>query len=409
MHNKNTKEENDMLFLDTQVKIRTIRKIRNGVELDLRYNGKITFTSDTADDDCTFINIGDDSDIFNDRCFIYLDDNHKLQVVLDDNVEKQFKEVYSRNYFMIPVTRADSFISSEKNIERTKKYAKLISNDQLIFVEQEFRGNFKIYRGREKISATIEYRDSTCKNTVTTANIVKSQYVTYLCMAYGIVDKVVKYESVKIKRLPAMTTYVPYVCMSNGTVISPDWSDIGVINNPIKEAPKAETSAPRLDPVPVKKEEKNVLKVAETKPSTPPSIVPPKSSLNEDLPNWSKALKLFTTGKAPTFKLACSWNKMKLVPSYSANFELFCDSIEDDLSVAESYSLVLDTISDFEVVYLPNGSYQFRFHTGAGVAKYIIGKSDNIYITIIGSNLIIDRVPYKNSNGQPLVYAGMTK
>lgn len=141
-----------MLFLDTQIKIRTIRKIRNGVELDLRYNGKITFTSDTADDDCTFINI---------------EDNHKLQVVLDDNVEKQFKEVYSRNYFMIPVTRADSFISSEKNIERAKKYAKLISNDQLIFVEQEFRGNFKIYRGREKISATIEYRDSTCKNTVT--------------------------------------------------------------------------------------------------------------------------------------------------------------------------------------------------------------------------------------------------
>ena len=228
-------------------------------------------------------------------------------------------------------------------------------------------------------------------------------------MAYGIVDKVVKYESVKIKRLPAMTTYVPYVCMSNGTVISPDWSNIGVINNPIKEAPKAETSTPRLDPVPAKKEEKNVLKVGEIKPSTPPSILPPKSSLNEDLPDWSKALKLFTTGKAPTFKLACSWNKMKLVSSYPANFELFCDSIAEDLSVAESYSLVLDTISDFEVVYLPNGSYQFRFHTGAGVAKYIIGKSDNIYITIIGSNLIIDRVPYKNSNGQSLVYAGMTK
>ena len=107
MHNKNTKEENDMLFLDTQIKVRTIRKIRNGVELDLRYNGKITFTSDSADDDCTFINIGDDSDIFNDRCFSYLDGNRKLQVVLDDNVEKQFKEVYSRNYFMIPVTRAD--------------------------------------------------------------------------------------------------------------------------------------------------------------------------------------------------------------------------------------------------------------------------------------------------------------
>lgn len=152
-----------------------------------------------------------------------------------------------------------------------------------------------------------------------------------------------------------------------------------------------------------------MLKVGEIKPSTPPSILPPKSSLNEDLPDWSKALKLFTTGKAPTFKLACSWNKMKLVPSYPANFELFCDSIAEDLSVAESYSLVLDTISDFEVVYLPNGSYQFRFHTGAGVAKYIIGKSDNIYITIIGSNLIIDRVPYKNSNSQPLVYAGMTK
>lgn len=397
-----------MLFLDTQVKIRTIRKIRNGVELDLRYNGKITFTSDTADDDCTFISIGDDSDIFNDRCFIYLDDNRKLQVVLDDNVEKQFKEVYSRNYFMIPVTRADSFISSEKNIERTKKYAKLISNDQLIFVEQEFRGNFKVYRGREKISAIIEYRDATCKNTVTTTNIVKSQYVTYLCMGYSIVDKVVKYESVKIKRLPAMTTYVPYVCMANGTVISPDWSDIGLINNPVKEAPKAEANTPRIDPVPTKKE-KDVPKGGETRPSTPPSIVPPKSSLNEDLPSWSKALKLFTTGKAPTFKLACSWNKMKLVPSYPANFELFCDSIEDDLSVAESYSLVLDTISDFEVVYLPNESYQFRFHTGAGVAKYIIGKSDNIYITIIGSNLIIDRVPYKNSNGQPLLYVNMTK
>lgn len=399
-----------MLFLDTNFKMSKIVR-KEGIIEFRSADGEIPFYFKVETDKVTLFckDTGAEESFTNDIFIKAYYDNGKyaFNIQLSDGDDTlSLDPMANPEYYMIPLTKEDSKVSSTKNKNKIKEYESFISKNRLIMYPENI--NMAIDQSNKANDNNIHlsfWKDGFFGSSPMKISLRESVFPSYNQVKYSTKYGMIEYTKHICNRLPVenIVYNVSVYDSINNILISyedmpEEYADMNA-DKPINHDTPVDTIDDVIDTD------------FDDQPQEANIIIPHSSDM---WLNWTKGVMMYVD-KPKQIKIHALTNFSNIIFDFESPVQVICKTIKNNIKMLESYALNMFDINRMVLRYdFGNEIYSFIFRTTIGyeidynqlpfLPSMKEDMHEQIYITIANRCVIINDSPYLDNNNKVLSY-----